>query len=395
MSFKSTPILYELHLFRHWNVLESSLLPSISVIYENLQVPEKEKWLKDVLLSFFDDVESGIPLQSWSKAISEAFKFSFMKSSELKQDEFLQFLSDQVLRFIGTAISFGEKQPVDIVVDFLKWVESKTEILGESFAKGFKEKVLQKLLNLLPKSIFIFEGYVNSTDDFKIAVELLKNEKCPNETFLRIFKSLDTDAVDLKEFGSIISTRIKRENNFGVLKKLIVILLDLIEDGEISGNLKHYIPEINSSIAWALVEVTTDDTVEFVDDLNSVIGVVIEDLLKGKILIEKKFIKNFLENRFNIEEKEKILKDKIEDSENIVIDDFLKLITVAGKVREPFGRFLLEKLISSFIENPEEDDEELMPDVREKTAEFGPQISQSTFGEVLKKVSDEDFSIKK
>jgi len=387
-----------LHLVRkkglHWNVLESSLLPSISVIYENLQVPEKEKWLKDVILSFFDDVESGIPLQSWSKAISEALKFSFLKSSELNKEEFLQFLLDQVLRFIGIAVSFGEKQPVDIVVDFLTWIESKNEVLGETFVKNSKEKILQKLLNLLPKSISIVEGYINSIDDFKTSLELLKNEKCPNETFLRIFKSLDFDAIDLKEFGSIISTRIKKEDSFGTLKKLISILLDLIEDGEVAGNLKNYIPEINSSTAWALVEVITDDTVEFVDDLNNVIKIIIEDILKGRVLIDKKFIKDFLEDRFKTEEKEKLLKNIVENSESIVIEDFLNLVIVVGKVGDEFGKFLLEKLANIFIENPEDEDGELIPDIREKTIDFGPQLSQNTLDEVIKKVSNEEFSVK-
>lgn len=370
-------------------------MPSISVIYENLQVPEKEKWLKDVILSFFDDVESGIPLQSWSKAISEALKFSFLKSSELNKEEFLQFLLDQVLRFIGIAVSFGEKQPVDIVVDFLTWIESKNEVLGETFVKNSKEKILQKLLNLLPKSISIVEGYINSIDDFKTSLELLKNEKCPNETFLRIFKSLDFDAVDLKEFGNIISTRIKKEDSFGTLKKLISILLDLIEDGEIAGNLKNYIPEINSSTAWALVEVITDDTVEFVDDLNNVIKSVIEDILKGRVLIDKKFIKDFLEDRFKTEEKEKLLKNIVENSESIVIEDFLNLVIVVGKVGDEFGKFLLEKLANIFIENPEDEDEELISDIREKTIDFGAQLSQNTLDEVIKKVSNEEFSVKK
>lgn len=38
----------------HWQVLETSLLPSISIIYDNLADDQKLKWLKSILESFFD-----------------------------------------------------------------------------------------------------------------------------------------------------------------------------------------------------------------------------------------------------------------------------------------------------------------------------------------------------
>ncbi|KAE9548967.1 hypothetical protein FO519_007816 [Halicephalobus sp. NKZ332] len=387
-----------LHLVRkkglHWNVLESSLLPSISVIYENLGVSEKEKWLKDVVLSFFDDVETGIPLQSWSKAISEALKFSFLKSSELNQDEFLQFLFDQVLRFVGITVSFGEKQPVDVVVEFLTWIQSKTEMLGEVFVGNFMEKICQKLVVLLPKSIPILEGYILNANDFKTTVEVLKNEKCPNETFLKFFKTLDSDAVDLKLFGKIISSRIQKESNFENLKQFTSILVELIEDGEIQGPLKNFIPEISPSIAWSLMSVVDDDTVEVVDDLDHVVEIAMEDLLKGRILMKEDLIEDFLEKRLTLERKERILKTVIQSSENLMIEGFLNLIAVSGKMSEDFGEFLLEKLIGIFLENPEDEDGEIVLDVRNKTADFGKQLSRRSFGNLTKKITDENFPVK-
>uniref|UniRef100_A0AC34QCF7 Uncharacterized protein n=1 Tax=Panagrolaimus sp. JU765 TaxID=591449 RepID=A0AC34QCF7_9BILA len=206
------------------------LLPSISLIYDNLNGAEREKWLKDVLISFFDDVEMGIPLSAWSKALSEALKFSFMKSAELSGSSFIEFLIEQVLRFIGIAISFGEKQPVDVVVDLLIWIPSKVETLNDA---EFLEQISRKLLALLPRSIPILEKYIEDSNSFKIAVDLLKNNKCPDETFLKCFKLLDADAVDLKQFGNIVAARSIKCEAFAVQEKLLALLLELLEDGEI------------------------------------------------------------------------------------------------------------------------------------------------------------------
>lgn len=121
------------------------------MIYDNLSGTEKEKWLKDVLISFFDDVEKGIPLSAWCKALSEAIKFSFMKSTELTGAPFVDFVIEQFLRFVGIAISFGEKQPVEIIVDLLTWIPSKVEFLNE---KEFLEQISKKLLALVGLVVF-------------------------------------------------------------------------------------------------------------------------------------------------------------------------------------------------------------------------------------------------
>lgn len=235
------------------------------------------------------------------------------------------------------------------------------------------------------------EKYIEVSNNFKIAVDLLKNNNCPNENFLKCFKLLNTDAVDLKQFGNIVAMRSMKCETFFIQEKLLTLLLELIEDGEISGNFKDYISNLTPEISWALIDVCNENTCKFINEWNEIAEIVIEDLLKGRMLVDITKLSKFMTLKLDYDFKEKLIFKKIKEAnEYLRMTNLLVLIQICGQFKAELGQFLFGKLLDLFLLTENIELSELEPFV----VNFGSQLPVEVFQNLIERIIDEKFAIK-
>uniref|UniRef100_A0A7E4ZR64 E3 ubiquitin-protein ligase listerin n=2 Tax=Panagrellus redivivus TaxID=6233 RepID=A0A7E4ZR64_PANRE len=145
----------------HWNVLESSLLPSVSIIYDNLPDEEqKKKWLSTILECFFDGTDEGLLLVPWIKSFSEVFRFAYLKAAT----ELSDFLSQTFFKFLDVVIPFDDGQTTSVVVDLILWIDQKL-VNNYDASDAFKEKLTASLAKGLPRATKVFEAFFEYSED--------------------------------------------------------------------------------------------------------------------------------------------------------------------------------------------------------------------------------------
>uniref|UniRef100_A0A914Z277 E3 ubiquitin-protein ligase listerin n=1 Tax=Panagrolaimus superbus TaxID=310955 RepID=A0A914Z277_9BILA len=340
-----------------------------------------------MLDSFFDGTEIGLPLFSWTKAFAEAIKFSFLKAFE-KQDskEFQAFLVEK-----------DKKDTVPIVVDLLTWLQSK-DIQSDGDGDVFKKQLSQKLITKLPVSIFILEPFIEASNDFTIAVELLKSHDCPNSTFLKVFKLIDEDAVDTSQFGIIIARRIHSETDFNIQQRFIKVLWDLIDDKQVKGEMDTFLKVTDPLIARNLVEISSEDLIDSLKPASreKISEIVLTEVLKGHRSSKlAEWINKAIPNEYAVSLAKKAVNDLQSDIE---LKPFLDFINVTSSVDalaacgKEFFEILFELVFKH--ETTEDEEKEIFKAVKQNAGSLGKHFNQEWINFIHPKIALENFSFK-
>uniref|UniRef100_A0A914DQJ4 E3 ubiquitin-protein ligase listerin n=1 Tax=Acrobeloides nanus TaxID=290746 RepID=A0A914DQJ4_9BILA len=249
----------------HWKVLETSLLPSVALIFEHLPENSREKWLNSVIESLFDGNLEDISISSWTTVFIEVSKFCFLNTQG--NESFISQLLTKVHKFIEISTKIKDESIVKQSVSLPVWIfvrnsQNESRFLPNFMLNTFKKEFTENLLNKLPESTPFAREFIEQHPDPALISSILRSSSTPNTLFIDSLNRLQAEEImklnEKTDLSDLFRLRILQEGNPETRSKLLNTLCNLLEKNLIDSKLESIVDVENLEICAILVPICAD-----------------------------------------------------------------------------------------------------------------------------------------